>query len=164
MGGGCLVDGGSLAIHEIAGSRKTTNLPAFLEVENRKKVQIPPSSWRTTGVPLWCVLAYCCAAVVGLFGTYCSTAVVLLWWRVGRRVGGGCLVGGGSLAIHEMTGGRETTNLPALLTVLRVLKTPEATKCSSRSGIPPYIFLHCCTAVVAWSVGGGWVVGVLVGG
>ena len=45
------------------------------KVENRKKVQIPPSSWRTTGVPLWCVL--CCRC--GLVGTYCSSAVVLLW-------------------------------------------------------------------------------------
>ena len=58
------MDDDSLAIHEMAGSRKTTKLSAFLKVENRKKVQIPPSSWRTTAVPLWCVLPYCCAAVV----------------------------------------------------------------------------------------------------
>ena len=79
-------------------------------------------------------------------------------------MGGGCLVGGGSLAIHEMAGGGKTTNLPAFLTVMRVLKTPESTKCSPRTGIPPYMLLHCCTAVVAWSVGGGWVVGVHMGG
>ena len=34
------------------------------KVESRKKVQIPPSSWRTTGVLLWCVVPHCCAAVV----------------------------------------------------------------------------------------------------
>ena len=34
------------------------------KVENSKKMQIPPSFWRTTGVPLWCVLLSCFAAVV----------------------------------------------------------------------------------------------------
>ena len=61
------------------------------KVGNRKKVQIPPSSWRTTGVPLGCVL-YCRC---GLVGTYCSTGVVLLWWWVGRWVGGEWWVLGG---------------------------------------------------------------------
>ena len=28
--------------------------------------------------------------------------------------------------------------------------------CSS-TGLLPYVLLHCCTAVVGWSVGGGWV-------
>ena len=120
------------------------------KVENRQKTQIPPSSWRTTGVPLWRVLPYCCAAIVDW-----SVRTALLLLVGGWMVGGGCLVGGGSLAIHEMAGGRKTTNLPAFPTVLRVLKTPEPTKRSSRTGIPPYILLHCCTAVEAWSVGGG---------
>ena len=42
-------------------------------VENRKKVQIPPSSCRTAMLPLWIVgyvLLLCC----------CCTAVVLLWY------------------------------------------------------------------------------------
>ena len=64
-------------------------------------------------------------------------------------------MGGGSLTIHELAGGRKTTNLPAFVTVLRVLKTPEPTKVSARTGIPPYTLLYLCTAVVAWSVGGG---------
>ena len=34
------------------------------KLENRKKVQILRSFWRTSGVPPWCVLPYCCAAVV----------------------------------------------------------------------------------------------------
>ena len=68
------------------------------------------------------------------------------WWVLG-----GCLVGGGSLAIHEVAGDRKTTNFPAFLTVLRVLKTPEPPKCFSRTGIPPYILLHCCGGLV-----GGW--------
>ena len=61
------------------------------KVENRKEVQIPPSSWRTTGVPLWSVL--CCRC--GLVGTYCSITVTLLWWWVRRWVGGGWWVLGG---------------------------------------------------------------------
>ena len=101
----------------------------------------------------------CCRC--GLVGTYCSTAVVMLWC-VGRWVGGGWWVlGGWRLARDPRNGGgRKTTNLFAFLTVLylpmaAVLKTPEPTKCFLRTGIPPYILLHCCTAVVAWSVGGG---------
>ena len=60
-------------------------------------------------------------------------------------------------------GRREKTSLLAFLTVLPVLKIPEATKFSSRTGISPYILLHCCTAVVSWSVGSGGVVGGHVG-
>ena len=37
-------------------------------------------------------------------------------------------MGGGSLAIHEMAGGRKKRNLPAFLTVQGVLKTLERTK------------------------------------
>ena len=134
------------------------------KVENRKKVQIPPSSWRTTGAPPWCALPYCCAAVVDWSVRSAPLLLYCCGGLVGGLVGGwvvggGCLVGGGSLAIHEMAGGRKATNLPAFLTVLRILKTPEPTNCASRTGIPPYILLHCCTAVVAWSEGGGWVMG-----
>ena len=46
---------------------------------------------------------------------------------------------------------------PVFFYRVRVLKIREPTKCSSRTGIPPYILLQCCTAVVAWSV--GWWVG-----
>ena len=91
--------------------------------------------WSVPTAPL---LLYCCGGLVN-----------------GWVVDGGCLLGGCSLAIHEMAEGRKKTNLPAFLTVLRVLKTPELTKCSSRTGVPPYILLHCSTAVVASPVGGG---------
>ena len=105
---------------------------------------------------LWCVLL-CCRC--GLFGTFCSTAVVLLWW-VGRWVGGGCLVGGDLFAIQEMAGGRKNDEPPRVYYRAAALKTSKPTKCSPRTGIPPYILLHCCT-VMACSVGGegarGWV-------
>ena len=31
------------------------------------------------------------------------------------------------------------------------------------TGLQPYVLLHCCTAVLGWSVGDGWVVGALGG-
>ena len=130
---------------------------------SRGRLALSPGRWRIVrkckshpapGVPqVYRCGACCCAAVVDW--SVRTAPLPLTTVMVGWSVGGGCLVGGGSLAIHEMTGGRKTTNLPAFFTVLRVLKTPEPTKYSSRSGIPRYILLHCCTAVVAWSVGGG---------
>ena len=81
-------------------------------VVNRKKVRIPPSSWRTTGLPLWCILPYCCAAVVDwsvrtapLPLYCCGGGLVSGWWGctwVGRMCGivRGCVfvpVGDGSV-------------------------------------------------------------------
>ena len=62
-------------------------------VENRKEVQIPPSSWRTTGVPLWCVLPYYCAAVVDWS---VRTAPLLLYCCESGLVGGWWVGGGGA--------------------------------------------------------------------
>ena len=142
----------SVVIKSLSGGRLALS-PGRWRIVRKCKSHPAPGVPQCTAVVAAVLL--CCRC--GLVGTYCSTAVVLLWWWVGRWVDGvgGCVVGGGSLAIHEMAGGRKTTNLPAFLTVLRVLKSPESIKCSSRNGVPPYILLHCCTAVVAWSVGGG---------
>ena len=83
------------------------------KVENRTKSANPTqllAYHRTTGVPLRyriATTAVCCRC--GLVGTCCSTAAVVLLLYCcdggavdGWVVGGGCLVGGGSLAIHEM--------------------------------------------------------------
>ena len=84
VGGGCLV-----------GAWWVTARALPRRVENYKKVPVPPSSWHTTGVPLWCVLPYCCAAVVDwsvrsapLLLHCCGIGLVGGW-----VVGGGCLVG-----------------------------------------------------------------------
>ena len=119
------------------------------KVENRKKVQTPPSSWRAAGVSLWCVLLYCRC---GLVGTCCFTAVVLLWWSVGRWVGGGCLVGGGSLAIHEMAGSRKTTNLPRFLPCCGSSRLRNQVLLAYRCTVGHTAALpYCCSGLV-----GGW--------
>ena len=118
-----------------------------------EKVEIPPSSWRTRCTAVMRTAELLCCRC-GLVGTHCSTAVALLWW-IGRWVGGawcGCLVGGGSLAIHEVAGGRTTTNLHAFLTGLRILNIPEPTK-------TVYCRTYCCTAVLLYRCCGlvsGW--------
>ena len=69
----------------------------------RGRLALSPGRWRIVRK----CKSHRCTAVVrtaiqlcsrcGLAGTYCSNAVVLLWWWVGSWVGGGCLVGDGSL-------------------------------------------------------------------
>ena len=125
------------------------------KVENCKKVQIPPSSWRTTGVLLWCVLPYCFAAVVDWS---VRTAPLLLYCCGGKLVdgcvvGGGCLVSGGSLAIHEMALGRKTTNLTRVPYRAAGKKVQIPSGSWRTTGVPLWcVLLYCCAAVVGCSV------------
>ena len=72
---------------------------------------------RTAVLPLWigrCLLLHCCCIAV-----------------VGWSVGGWWVAGAWWVAAHslpEMAGGCKKNNLPAFLTGLWVLKTPEQTK------------------------------------
>ena len=69
----------------------------------------------------YCCIAGCVVLRWGLVGTYCCTAVVVLWW-VGRWVGGGLWVlgGGGSLVPQDRSprwrGFVKQNNLPTFLT------------------------------------------------
>ena len=92
-------------------------------------------------------MSYCCAAVVSWS---VHTAPLLLYCYVGGLVGGwvegsGGLLGDGLLVNNEMAGGHEKMSLPEFLTVLRVLKTPEPTNVP---GVPVYLRIYCCAAVL----------------
>ena len=122
-----------------------------------KNVQIPPSSGRATGLlPLWCVLPYCCAAVVDWS---VRTAPLLLYccgggFVGGWVVGGGCLVGGGSLAIHEMAGGRKTTNLTRVFYRAAGPQdsgTNQMLLAYRHTAVHTAALLYCCGGLV-----GGW--------
>ena len=100
-------------------------------VENRQKVQIPPSSWHTKGVPLWCVLLYCCAAFVAW--SVC-TAPLLLYY-CGRGLVGGWWVGGGGAQ-----GGRTCSIVRGCVFV----PVGDGPVILFKRIIPHYF--HCCTA------------------
>ena len=119
----------------------------------RGRLALSPGRWRIVRK----CKSHRCTAVVrtaiqlcsrcGLAGTYCSNAVVLLWWWVGSWVGGGCLVGDGSLTIHEMAGGRKTTNL----TRVSYLTTNESSILRNQPNaprVPVYRRTYCCTTVL----------------
>lgn len=102
------------------------------KVENRKKMQTPPSSCRNAVLPLWIgryVLLYCCWSVGG-------------WWVVGARCGGG------SLALQDRfprwRGFAKENELSPIS--YHVLKTREPTKRSSRTSI--YCRACSCAAVL----------------
>ena len=75
VGGGCLVGGGSLAIHEMAGGCQ----------ERTSCVSYRPAGSQNSGTNRM-LLAYRCAAARTAALLYCA-ALLLLW--VGRWMGGG---------------------------------------------------------------------------
>ena len=100
---------------------------------------------------------YCCTAGCGLcavccrwrlVGSYCFTAVIVLWWG-GRWVGVGrwVLDGGASLAAQggspRWLGFVKKTNFPPfLITSYRLENQPNAPR------VPVYCRTGCCTAVL----------------
>ena len=114
------------------------------KVENRQKTQIPPSSWRTTGVPLWRVLPYCCAAIVDW-----SVRTALLLLVGGWMVGGGCFVGAWWVVARSRStrwrGVVKQRTSPRFLPCCgssRLQNQPNAPR------VPVYRRTYCCTALL----------------
>ena len=100
-----------------------------------------------------CVACCCTGAALlccrcGLVGTYCCTAVVLLW-SVGRWVGGGWWVLGGwrlARSLPEMSGGRKNNEPPRNEMLLAYRYTAVHTAA----------LLYCCSGLIGgWCMGGG---------
>ena len=124
--------------HEKPRPGKARALPR--KVENRKKMQIPRSSWRTTGVPLWCVLPYCCVAVVDW--SVRTASLLLYCWVVVWSVGGWWMVGAWWVTARALC--RKVENR-------KKVQIPSSSW--RTTGVPLWCVLpYYCVAVVDWSV------------
>ena len=136
---------------------------------SRERLALSPGRWRIVrkckphpapGVPqVYRCGAYCCTAVVD----WSARAAPRLLYCCGGRLVGGWVVGAWWVAARSRsTRWRGVVKRQTSRVSYRAAGSQDSeTKCSSRTGVPSDILLHCRTAVVAWSAGGrgarGWI-------